>query len=264
MRSPEKAYIVCATPRSGSTLLCELLRATGVAGNPLEHFEILRHSGAPRQPREYFEGLEDFRVLDRLPSLRPRIADRDDETPDEWWERIRAAGTTANGVWAGTLMWGHVEDLVARASVLLGDPEIGLGTALDRLLGDVDLVFVTRPDKVEQAVSLWRAVQTESWRSDAAPATERSAYVFAGIDHLRRELEEHEAAWYRFFAANGRPVHEVSYDDLRDDPRGTTAAVLRALGLPAGDVPEPRMRRQGDERSAAWADRYRAEAEVRA
>ena len=33
------AYLVCATQRSGSTLLCEALKATGVAGRPEEFFE---------------------------------------------------------------------------------------------------------------------------------------------------------------------------------------------------------------------------------
>src|ERR1700759_375295 len=66
VRPPNRAYLVCATPRSGSTLLCELLRSTGVAGRPLEHFEVLRATGVPRQPREYFDGVLDFRVLDRL------------------------------------------------------------------------------------------------------------------------------------------------------------------------------------------------------
>ncbi len=36
----DPADLVCATPRSGSTLLCELLRATGRAGRRLEHFEV--------------------------------------------------------------------------------------------------------------------------------------------------------------------------------------------------------------------------------
>jgi trehalose 2-sulfotransferase len=259
---PNHAYLVCATPRSGSTLLCELLRATGIAGRPLEHFEVLRHSGAPRQPREYFEGVHDFGVLDRLASLRPPRADRNDETPEQWWERILADGTTENGVWGGKLMWGHVDDLVGRAGELLDD-DADLEAVVDRLLGNIRLVFVTRPDKVAQAVSLWRAVQTESWRSGARSERECAAYVFEGIDHLRRQLEEHEAAWHRFFAHCGRPVYEVAYDDLSADPRGTTAEVLRALDLPASGVPEPEMRRQGDERSTEWAERYRAEAGVR-
>ena len=42
-----KSYLVCATPRSGSTLLCALLEGTGVAGRPKEYFERLRALGAP-------------------------------------------------------------------------------------------------------------------------------------------------------------------------------------------------------------------------
>jgi len=32
------SYIICATPRSGSTLLCDLLTETGVAGRPDSFF----------------------------------------------------------------------------------------------------------------------------------------------------------------------------------------------------------------------------------
>ena len=39
------SYLVCATPRSGSTLLCEGLKATGVAGRPEEYFEALPTTG---------------------------------------------------------------------------------------------------------------------------------------------------------------------------------------------------------------------------
>jgi len=46
------SYLVCATERSGSTLLCELLAGTGVAGRPEEFFEFLSATGRVRQPRE--------------------------------------------------------------------------------------------------------------------------------------------------------------------------------------------------------------------
>jgi trehalose 2-sulfotransferase len=203
-------------------------------------------------------------VLDRLASLRPPQPDRAHATPAEWWKRMLADGTTPNGVWGGKLMWGHVEDFLGRVRELPGLADADLHAALEALLGDVALVHVTRPDKVEQAVSLWRAVQTESWRSGTRPANECVAYVFEGIDHLRRRLEEHEAAWHRWFARRGRPAYEVSYDDLGEDPRGTALEVLRALDLPAAEVPAPEMRRQRDERSIEWAERYRAEAGVRA
>jgi len=34
------AYLICGTPRTGSTLLCDLLRATGIAGRPESYFRL--------------------------------------------------------------------------------------------------------------------------------------------------------------------------------------------------------------------------------
>jgi LPS sulfotransferase NodH len=257
--NPTCAYLVVATPRSGSTLLCETLRATGVAGIPLEHFEVFRHSTLPRQPREHFTALEDPGVLGLLSPLDPP---RPDPEPSAgWWARILREGTTPNGVWGGKLMWGHVDDLLDRARELEDvAPDAGLDATLTALLGErLKLVFVTRPDKVAQAVSLWRAVQTQTWRAGHGTPADQAQYAFAGIDHLVGQLEEHDAAWRGWLTATGRTVHELSYDDLAADPPGAVAAVLRYLGLPDDDVPAPATERQGDERSRAWADRYRAE-----
>ncbi|MGZ5376146.1 MAG: Stf0 family sulfotransferase, partial [Solirubrobacterales bacterium] len=63
---PARSYLVCATPRSGSTLLCEALKSTGVAGRPEEYFEALRQSGRPRRPQEYFPGVDDPSIADHL------------------------------------------------------------------------------------------------------------------------------------------------------------------------------------------------------
>lgn len=32
---PVEAYVICTAPRSGSTLLCRMLGATGIAGQPV-------------------------------------------------------------------------------------------------------------------------------------------------------------------------------------------------------------------------------------
>lgn len=39
-RPDNAAYLVCGTPRTGSTLLCGLLAATGVAGKPESYFRL--------------------------------------------------------------------------------------------------------------------------------------------------------------------------------------------------------------------------------
>jgi len=153
-------------------------------------------------------------------------------------------------------MWGHTEDFVARALPLVA--EDSLDAALRSLLGEVQLVFVTRPDTVSQAVSLWKAVQTEEWR-DGQGSGHEAEYSFAAIDFLVRQLRDQNEAWREWFAGSGRQPHTVTYDELDADPRGTATSVLSLLGL-AADVPEPPLERQSDNRSERWADRYRADA----
>ena len=219
-----KALLVCATPRSGSTLLCALLEGTGVAGRPQEFFERLSRSGLPRQPREYFEGVEDAELLELLAPTDPGAPDRSDPLPQALEE-----GTTGNGVFAAKLMWTHLLDLAER----LGRPPDA--ELLGARLPDPCFVHVTRGDKIAQAVSLWRAVQTRAWRAGEVTVEGEAVYHGSAIDHLARQLDEHLAA----------------------DTRATTASVLRHLGVGPAEIPDPPLRRQGDDRSARWAERYR-------
>lgn len=278
----DRAYLVCATPRSGSTLLCELLRATGRAGRPLEHFEVLRHSGLPRQPREYFQGDAGDRVLSLLPPLLP--GQPSTEPPADWWDRIAREGATENRVWGGKLMWGHVPDLLERVHELPDLAGADLDTAVRRLLGDPTMVFITRADKVAQAVSLWRAVQTQRWRASSGatsttpgaksttPGAESTTppgaesrtpvYDFAGIDHLVRQLTDDETAWSAWFKRTGRrPLHLAYEEEIEPDPPAAAARVLRALGLPDEGVPAPELSRQRDALSTDWIARYWADRE---
>jgi trehalose 2-sulfotransferase len=252
-----RAYLVCATPRSGSTLLCEMLRDSGLAGEPLEHFEVLRHSSLPRQPHEYFGDLD----LDGLDELLPppRRGTPSEEGPDAWRARILTQGRGENGVWGGKLMWGHVEDLVTRARELPGLSDADLEQVLHSLLDDPQLIFVTRSDKVAQAVSLWRAVQTQSWRAEDGEEVESPVYDFTAIDHLVSQLESDERSWNEWFARARKRPYVVTYDQLEADPVETVATVLQALGLPDGPVPVPPLSRQRDELSADWIERYRQE-----
>jgi LPS sulfotransferase NodH len=254
--------MVCATPRSGSTLLCEMPAATGQAGRPNEHFEVFSHSGLPRQPREYFADADAPEILEHLPPLDP--GEPSIEPPAIWWERILAEGLSDNGVWGGKLMWGHIEDLLIRARRLDGLRGAGLEEVLRALLGEPQLVYVAREDKVSQAVSLWRAVQTRAWRSDGRPASDAARYDFRGIDHLVEQLESQDRAWGEWFAGSGFEPIELSYEGLERDPRACVASILRALGLSDGDVPHPPTARQRDERSVEWAARYREERKVAA
>jgi trehalose 2-sulfotransferase len=248
------SYLVCATERSGSTLLCELLSGTGVAGRPEEFFEFLSATGRPRQPREYF--LESPEIAERLPPLLAPL-------PQPAWEDrladARERGSTPNGVFGAKMMWAYLEDFLSH-----GDPEAQLGTPLE-------WVHVEREDTLKQAVSLWRAVQTSQWRADERSGDERAArgrsadhaqpvFDAAAIDHLKRRLEDHTERWRRWFAEGGIEPLRIGYEAFTAEPHATVCRVLEHLGLPTDvPIPDPPMRRQSDGLSAEWAERYREE-----
>src|SRR3954468_893216 len=195
MARPDRSYLVCATPRSGSTLLCRALAQTGVAGRPEEYFEARRDTGRPPAPRDYFAGAEGIGLDALLGREHPQppapeyssLAGVGDY--GEHIARTLERGTTPNGVFGAKIMWGHLDDL----SALVGaePPEL-----FDRLGPErgherapspyMRYVWVSRRDRVRQAVSLWKALQTQAWAADDGDgAGHEPVYSYEAIDHLR-------------------------------------------------------------------------------
>jgi trehalose 2-sulfotransferase len=260
---PRRAYIVCATPRSGSTLLCEMLTATGVAGRPGEHVEYLRAVGRPNEPREYFDGIADRSVLDLLPVSAPPHPHH--APTAERIQHVLRDATTPNGVFGTKLMWGYLADLQARLAELPELAPLDDVERLERLLGKLRYVHVSRTDHLAQAISMWRAVQTRAWRAENDDACE-PVYSFAGIDHLRRQLEADDRAWNGWFGHHGLVPLRLTYDEIAADPASALRRTLDHLGIEAphaADVPPP-LRRQAGEQSREWAERYTTDLEARA
>jgi trehalose 2-sulfotransferase len=255
--TPVWSYFVCATPRSGSTLLCRSLAATGVAGRPEEYFERLRHSGLPREPREYFEGTADRFLLDLLPPT--RTGDREAADLERELPRYLAEGTTPNGVFGAKLMWGYFDDFLARLGTT---PEGAAVEVLAARFGRLAWIHVTRADKVAQAVSLWRALQTRAWSAADDPGEAQPVYDAAGIAHLRDQLISHDAAWRAWFAAKGIRPLVVEYERFAADYAATLRGVLAHLSLEVEHIPDPPTHRQGDERSDRWVARFNEEKEL--
>lgn len=254
------SYLVCATPRSGSTLLCEALAETGVAGNPLEFFEALPETGVPRRPLDYLAGLDDelaFALIEDAPPHDPPPYSDVRGVADyaEHLDAVRRLGTTANGVFGAKLMWAHLMDLGRR----LGTND--LPALVDDLFDRPRFVWVRRRDAVRQAVSLWRAMQTQSWRAENERGSGEPRYSFAAVDHLVRLLSTHDHAWEQFFAQAGGSVLTLTYEEVAADLAGSLQRTLGHIGVkPPEDAlgALPRMRRQADERSDAWAEAYAA------
>ena len=260
-----RPYFVCTTPRSGSTLLCEALTLTGVAGRPAEYFEALSHSNLPRQPHEYFHGATDPLVAALLPAAPTGAA-----LPEllsarsyrDYLGRVRAKGATPNGVFGAKLMWGHLDDLVAR---LDGDRAHPFEALEDEFAG-ARYVRVLRSNKPRQAISLWKALQTQRWRDDGADGSgaERvPEYHFGAIDHLVDQLTDQESAWDEAFRRAGIEPLPLTFDEIADDLRAAVWRVLEFVGVdPRGVAPVvPAMRRQADLSSLEWLGRYEQDLE---
>jgi LPS sulfotransferase NodH len=260
-RAVTVSYLVCATPRSGSTMLCETLAQTGVAGNPLEFFEAVPETGVPRRPQDYLAGCDDPQALGLVecapPHDPPWYSDlRGIAGYAEHLDNVRRWGTTPNGVFGAKIMWAHLVDLGRQ----LGADD--LHQHVDALFDRPRFVWVRRMDTVRQAVSLWRAMQTQSWRAENEPGAGEPQYSYAALRHLVELLVSHDAAWERFFARSGR-VLTLTYEDIAADPRTALRRTLEHVGVGAadGDLDAlPRTRRQADERSDAWAAAYARDA----
>lgn len=260
MSGPARSYLIVASQRSGSTLLMESLRATGCAGDPQEFFQYLPATGRAPQPREWFAGVYDESILRLLDPLVPSVPDAMPATA--WREHIRRSGRTPNGVWGGKLMWNQTGLLLQRASGLPDRSGDGLRSAIRDVVGSEPVyVHVYRPDVVSQAVSFWRAVQTQVWRGRPGPGRDaRAAYHAGAIAHLVGILRDQENGWRTWFAEEHIEAMEVGYPVLWRNLPAIVGDILQALGQDRGRAPEPMTQRQANRRSDEWVDRYRAEA----
>jgi LPS sulfotransferase NodH len=265
---PERSYLVCATPRSGSTLLCSLLDRTGVAGHPEEYFEALRHSGVPRKPHEYFDPQRHANIIERLafrelPDGKERAANPlwEPESYDRYLAWALEQGTTPNGVFGAKLMWGYLGDFAALLRGIDGNAGRAVPELLDASFPHLRYVQITRHDKVRQAVSLWKAVQTQAWRRengcDDAPAME-PMFSFRAINYLVRLLTAHDASWDAYFLGLGVEPLKITYEELAEAPERVVRGVLEHLEIPAPadlEVRAPDLAVQADTRSEEWVRR---------
>jgi len=268
---PHTSYLICATPRSGSTLLCEALENTSLAGHPKEYFEALKETGLPRRPREYFETLGNRTVLDLLGDY-SRLDDEYGE-PTLWdgagyanylmW--VRQAGTTPNGVFGAKMMWGYFGDFIDNARQIPAYREMAVPDILTSNFPNLHYIWVTRLEKVRQAISLWKAIQTWTWSHDeqVLSAEKRShkelVFNFEAIDHLVQRIEAHETAWRQFFDDAGIRPCIVVYEELASAYEATALNILRYLHIPIPQelvFGERRMKQQANSLSDEWVQLY--------
>lgn len=224
---PTRTLVLCATPRTGSTLACDVLTATHRLGYPKEPF-----TPAAIEPCADAWGV-------------PRL----DEDPDAYVRAALTNGTSANRICAVKLMWEDAPGLAAATG--LDVPRV-----LDAFVEPVALL-VTRRDRLGAAISQHRAEQTGEWsasggRARAAPG----APDLARVSELHARQHAGADGWRELVLASGVPWAEVVYEDVAGEPTQIAAVAAELAGVEL-DGPvhlETALQIQRD----AWNDEVRA------
>src|SRR6476620_3779261 len=175
-------------------------------------------------------------------------------------------------------MWGYFGEFVSLLRNIPACRDVPLGELMPAVIPDLTFVRVVRANKVRQAVSLWKAVQTATWREDQASANAASLdddgsppyrnfieehrpqlrFHYRAIEHLLEQLLIEESRWDAFFEHSGIKPVLVLYENFAADYETSTLNLLDRLGLapPDGFEFEPRMKKPSDNINADWTRRY--------
>lgn len=244
------SYVICTSPRSGSTLLCSLLKATGIAGNPASWFH---------EP-SVAEWLADFGIA-------PRQAASERDVLQSVFRAAIERGSRDTGMF-GLRLQRHSFDFFHRQLALLHPEPENFVARFERCFGKTLFVHLTRPDKVEQAVSYLKAQQTGLWHVAAdgseleriAPHRDPS-YDAREIGAAFETMTAYDRDWQEFFLREAIDPVRISYDSLAADPVATVRDVLDRLGLDTAAAAKiaPGTKKIADETSQDWVARFRAE-----
>lgn len=226
-----KSYIVASSYRCGSTFLCTTLWKTGVLGAPTEYLNIDPGNAAIPAPNE------PGRLMIRFGA----------KTPEQYFTKLLQHRTGRNGIFGMKAHGHHFEAARAWCPSML------------KILAPVTFIYINRRDKVAQAISMAKAMQTNAWMS-LDPITGKSVRYDADfIKQCMNEIEQQRLGWWRWFETNGVTPFVVTYEDMLDDKGAVVRSIVELLQA-QHDEPEqitlPVVEKQSDATNMEWAARF--------
>ena len=226
-----KSYIVASSYRCGSTFLCSELWKTGLLGAPTEYLNIDQGNAAIPSPAEPGRLMVRFRA----------------KTPEDYFVKLLEHRTGRNGIFGMKAHGHHFEAALAWCPSML------------KILTPVTFIYINRRDKVAQAVSMAKAMQTNAWISFDQVTGKNIRYDADFIEQCRNELEQQRLSWWRWFDANGVTPFVVTYEDMLAEKENVVRSIVELLQA-QHDEPEqitlPVAEKQSDHTNMEWAARF--------
>jgi LPS sulfotransferase NodH len=234
--NPVISYIIASVQRSGTHLLCSILRSTGIAGSPEEHFLS--------KPGETWE---------KRWGAPSRVA---------YVQNVLRQNTAANGVFGAVVMWSYFERMLEMLQEIPVYKNLNGAQLLAAVFRKPKYIWMRRRNHVEQAVSWAMACQTGIWAQTGEEKLQPRAvpkFDFKVIDEWCNRIAAHEAGWGNYFRENQIEPLVLFYEDVVASQRTAAEHVLEFLELtvpPHLEIPPPAVEKQANQISNEWAACY--------
>jgi LPS sulfotransferase NodH len=248
-----RSYVLASTPRVGSHLLGDALTSTRIAGQPREWLPRFSPDALPVTPGER------FRLVTKPPSQEPY----DEAIDGAYIRKVLATGTSENGVFGIVIHWFVFQDAVRRLQGFLDTRESAPHRVLAAAFPNLSYIWLKRRDKIAQAVSWYKAIQTGEYvgrhgKGDAP--REPVVFDYGMIRYLMNALTSFDNAWASFFSSSGVTPLVLYYEDLAAHYDAALRSVLKFLQLDAQgiEIARPTREKYADARSQEWIEQFKA------
>ena len=234
--NPAISYIIASVQRSGTHLLCSILRSTGIAGSPEEYFLS--------KPGETWEKRWD------APS---RVA---------YVQNVLRQNTATNGVFGTVVMWSYFQRMLEMLQEIPVYKNLNGAQLLEAVFREPKYIWMRRRNHVEQAVSWAMASQTGIWAQTGEEKLQPPAvpkFDFKVIDEWCNRIAAHDDGWASYFRENQIEPLILFYEDVVASHRTAAERVLEFLELPFPpdlEIPPPAVEKQANQISHEWAACY--------
>lgn len=200
-----RCVLVTGSFRAGTSFVCSLLARNGM----------------PSIGNEKFSGFYSYREPGNETQLRAAL------------DGVFA--TAQDGLFCAKIMWPHRNNLALTLGYQRED-----SAEFAQIFPQAKWINILRRDKIDQAISFWKAKQTDRWhvfKDEAEPEVE---YDFAGLRGALSELSIHDRLWRVFYRHAGVTPSDVVYEEFQRRPAVHLKTLLEEIGpdhrLQTGEV----------------------------
>jgi len=235
---PESSYLILETPRSGSTLLSAHLQKIEY-GFPIEAFNLNANY------RKRFNLIAS--IDDPVACIRKGI---------EFQTRNRVMGTKFH-----RSQFQNFQRMARNALTFL-ELTFTDGEVTELFFPNAKFIFLQRKQKIRQAISYSKALQTGIWNETTDQDQDYKKYVLPALydrEHIEAcfdMLLADDFAWKNFLESNDFRSLHIWFDDLVTNYEAKMKEIYTYLGVKGSEKVTPLLRQQSNKESLEWEKRF--------